>query len=314
MAGDEADVVLVSGAPGHPRDHLAADDDGARRGLVAQLLVGHGHVPHQPARARVQRDEVGVVGRAEDQVAVDRHVALDAAPGVAARGRRPLRQARNVRLLTAAAASGHRRGRRRARPVFPDQRAGCRIERLDDAARVGQVHHAVVDERRRLLRARVVHRPRPGQLQLPDVLARDLVQRTVAPRVVGAPPVQPLARRRVAEHRLGDREKRPVLALQEERARQQYKSDRECEARQHGHPSDINNLHAGVTTLTSKEAAMSPTELTKVRDALAGALSIDEVNQLGRYRPPGSSRPRRGSSLALLFIVVYKAGTSHRSP
>ncbi len=37
----------------------------------------------------------------------------------------------------------------------------------------------------------------------------------------------------------------------------------------------------GLRHSPAQEAAMSPTELTKVRDALAGALSVDAVNQLG---------------------------------
>jgi len=45
---------------------------------------------------------------------------------------------------------------------------------------------------------------------------------------------------------------------------------------------DSDSLQAGVARPTSKETAVSTTELTKVRTALARALSIDDVNQIGR--------------------------------
>jgi hypothetical protein len=59
---------------------------------------------------------------------------------------------------------------------------------------------------------------------------------------------------------------------------------------------------------------MSPTELTKVRDPLAGTLSVDAVNQLGRDTGqrggPRDLRPRRrprrpvdGDGEALRLIV-----------
>src|SRR2546429_10016949 len=52
---------------------------------------------------------------------------------------------------------------------------------MDDTG--AQVHDAVVDERCRFLRACVVHRPRPCELQVMDVLPVDLVQRTENPCV-----------------------------------------------------------------------------------------------------------------------------------
>ena len=50
---------------------------------------------------------------------------------------------------------------------------------------------------------------------------------------------------------------------------------------------------------------MSPTELTKVRDALAGALSIDEVNQLGR--DTGQAIRLRTVTPHRLFLAVVSA-------
>lgn len=50
---------------------------------------------------------------------------------------------------------------------------------------------------------------------------------------------------------------------------------------------------------------MSPTELTKVRDALAGALSVDEVNQLGR--DTGQAQRLRTVTPHRLFLAVVSA-------
>ena len=55
---------------------------------------------------------------------------------------------------------------------------------------------------------------------------------------------------------------------------------------------------------------MSPTELTKVRDALAGAFSIDEVNQLGRET--GQAVRLRRVTPHRLFLAVVAALASGR--
>ena len=89
-------------------------------------------------------------------------------------------------------------------PILPEQRAGGGVERLDHVAGVGQIHHAVVDERGRLVAA-VAHRPDPGELQVADIVAVDLVERAVAPSVVGPPIDQPVVRVGIQQHRVGDR-------------------------------------------------------------------------------------------------------------
>jgi len=78
-----------------------------------------------------------------------------------------------------------------------------RIQRLDGAARVHQIHHAAVDERRCLVRA-FAHGPRPRELQLTDVVASDLTQRAVAPAVERTAPVEPIIGIRVAQRGIGD--------------------------------------------------------------------------------------------------------------
>ena len=54
------------------------------------------------------------------------------------------------------------------------------------------------------LRAAFVHRPDPRQLQVLRVVARDLRQRAEVRRVVIAPQHEPVARRRILQHLVGD--------------------------------------------------------------------------------------------------------------
>ena len=88
--------------------------------------------------------------------------------------------------------------------ILPQTGAVAHVQRLDVVARLHQEHDAVVDERRGLLQA-LGHGPRPGETQAAHVGRVDLVERAVAPVVVGAPPHRPVARRRVDEHLLGHR-------------------------------------------------------------------------------------------------------------
>ena len=143
---------------------------------IAVLVVGHAGLPDQRAGAAVERRDERVARAHEQLVAVDGQIA--------------------------AVRAAQRRGQRPA--VLPEQRAGGGVERLHHVARVGEIQHAVMDERRRLV-APVAHRPDPGELQPADVLARDLVQRAVAPPVVRSPVDQPVVRVGVAQHRVGDR-------------------------------------------------------------------------------------------------------------
>ena len=54
---------------------------------------------------------------------------------------------------------------------------------------------------------------------------------------------------------------------------------------------------------------MSPTELTKVRDALAGAFSVDEVNQLGRETGQAVRLRRVTPHRLFLAVVAALAGS-----
>src|ERR1700674_3084032 len=130
--------------------------------------------------------------RSEYLVSVDRDVSLDA-------------------VALAAGTSGRLCP---LRTIFPKQVSRRGVQRLNDAVRVRQIHDPVVDKWRSLLSACVFHRPRPSELKSLDVPRIDLIERAVPPRVVGAPPVKPIARSGIAQHGLGDRAE--VLHLRRE--------------------------------------------------------------------------------------------------
>ena len=154
MSGDEAAVLVVAGAAAHPRDHPSAGDERAAAVGEALPLIGNGRLPRHLAGVDVERDEVGVGGVDEDLVAVDAQIA-----------QRPAAAADPLREPAA---------------VLPDQIAGGGVERVDDVAGTGEEHHAVVHERRRLLRARL-QRPGPDEPQPRYVVTVDLVEGAVAP-------------------------------------------------------------------------------------------------------------------------------------
>ena len=93
---------------------------------------------------------------------------------------------------------------RQPRAVHPDHVAGRRVDRLHHVPRIGEEHHAVMHQWRRLVVARP-DRDRPCELQIGDVVARHLIERAVAVAVARSPPAQPVPRRRVREHCVGHR-------------------------------------------------------------------------------------------------------------
>jgi hypothetical protein len=68
--------------------------------------------------------------------------------------------------------------------VFPDQIAVGRVERVHDIVGLRQVHDSVMHERRRFLIARFLG-DRSRKLQLSDIVLVDLIERAVAPALVG---------------------------------------------------------------------------------------------------------------------------------
>ena len=187
VAGDEAAFVLEALAAVD-----AADDDAVRDARPARLgealpVIGPRGLPDRLARPRVEGDDCRVVGGQVDLVPVEGDAA----------GRAPALRVLGILV-----------------PVLPEQLAGGRVEGLDDVAGARQEHHAVVDERRGLVGA-LGHRQRPGQTQAGHVVGPDPVQRRVALVVSGAPPGQPVLRRRIPEQLVGDRGEAGDFAVDE---------------------------------------------------------------------------------------------------
>jgi hypothetical protein len=86
--------------------------------------------------------------------------------------------------------------------IFPEELPGAAVERLHHVPRIGDEQNAVVDQRRGL-RCAGLHCPRPLEPQVPDVLCRDLRERTEALSVERPPPAQPRRRIWIGEHRIG---------------------------------------------------------------------------------------------------------------
>ena len=168
---DEAADAIEARAARQPLQHFVADDDRAARVDASGVgrCIG---IPKNFAVARAQRHHVGVARRQEDLVVGNR----DAADAAVAR-----------RLV-------------RARTRLPDQTARLSVERLDDVARRREIDDAVVHDRGGLVRARIVHRPHPLQLQVLHVGRGDLIQRAVALALIVAAENQPVSRGRVLEH------------------------------------------------------------------------------------------------------------------
>ena len=137
IGGDEAaDAELAARRADH---HLAVGDERRQRHVVAVLVVLDLRRPHLLAGLRVERDEHRVGGGEEHLVAVQR----DAAAG----------PVQHDDVLGPAGCC-----------VAPEKRAGFRVDRDHLVARRRDEHHAVVDDRRRLVavRARRSRSPTPA--------------------------------------------------------------------------------------------------------------------------------------------------------
>src|SRR6185503_10407869 len=88
--------------------------------------------------------------------------------------------------------------------LLPDQIAGLAVERLDDSAGVIDEDRPVARQRRRLIGATLGHRRDPDQLQILCVVTSDLCQWAVVRREVIAANREPVARRRIFQHLVGD--------------------------------------------------------------------------------------------------------------
>ena len=175
VGGDEATVGHEPRASVDAVDDPAVHHDRPARVGIAVVVVGHPGLPDELPGPAVEGHDEGVARPQEQLVAVDGEVA--------------------------AVRAAQRLGQRAA--VLPQQGAGRGVESLDDVAGVGEIHHAVVHEGRRLVAA-VPHRPHPGELQVGDVVTGNLVERAVPPSVVGPTVDQPVVRVGVPQHRVGD--------------------------------------------------------------------------------------------------------------
>ena len=165
-----------------PADHVPLDDHGAGRVADPLPVVRRARFPVGLAGARVDGDDLRVGGQVIEVLAVQREVPRAVAELAVL--------ADVVRLLPL---------------VVPDQVAGGGVDRLQVVvARLGDVHHAVVDQRPDLL-GPLFHRSHPGQPELPDVVAVDLIERAEGLEIVGAVRHQPVGGVRVAEHLVRDR-------------------------------------------------------------------------------------------------------------
>src|SRR5581483_3312726 len=154
---ETANAELAAGNPGD--DHAVRHERRHGHGVTGFEVDGL-RAPHFLAGLDVERDDVGVERGAVNFVTVDRGAAVqDAATN----------DARRLGWIL-----NH---------VFPDLAAGRRVDR-DRALVVRHVHHAVHDQRLRLLAAIVVHAVAPYGNEALNGLTIDLIQRTVAFEVI----------------------------------------------------------------------------------------------------------------------------------
>ena len=161
-------------------DHPVRHDRAAR--VADKKIAAAIGLPDQLAGAGIQRDDDVVPAHEVDVVAVERDAAL-----------------------ALSVVGGERLLRRQLVPVLPDQIARRSVDRLDHVAGIPEIHHAVVDERRRLVDAGL-HRAGPDQLQILHVGLVDLVERAVAPRLIVAAMNQPVLRLGRPDDLVGDRD------------------------------------------------------------------------------------------------------------
>ena len=137
--------------------------------IVRLALVAGDHAPHRLAGARVERDQASIERADVDLAFPGRDAAADDV-----------------------AAALHAELARHFRIVGPDELAGRGVVRLDHAPRGRDVHHAIDDERRRLLSTIGVEVRIPREAELLRIVRRYLGQRTEALLAVGSPVAQPI--------------------------------------------------------------------------------------------------------------------------
>ncbi len=150
-------------------DDLAVDDARRARDRVGRRALDRVDLPGLLAGIAVDGDQVAVECRDIDLVAPERDTAI----GHVATG------------IGAPAA-------RRLRVEGPEQLARRGIQRVDDAPRHGDVHDAVMHQRRRFHRAIRVDVEIPGETEIADIAVVDAGERTEALFVVASAGGQPV--------------------------------------------------------------------------------------------------------------------------
>jgi hypothetical protein len=195
--------ILASAA----RDDHAIGHNGTAGIADVQFATAIG-LPHHLACARAERDHDVVPAYEIDLVAADSDAALALSETVA-----------------------ERPGRRKGMPILPHEVAGRGIDCLDHIAGITQIHHAVVNERRGLVGARL-HRSRPNQLHVLHIGFVDLVQRTVAPGLIVAAMDYPIlwfrCPQRLVAH--GDEIRHGANCLRWRRRCRRLRASRQCHA------------------------------------------------------------------------------------
>ena len=148
-------------------DHLAVDDQRHQRQVLTLLVVLNLGVPQHLAGLGVERDDV-IVGRREIQFVLPQ--------SDAAVGRMQLKEIVGKLAL-----------------VSPVLVAGLGVERDHLPRRRRDEHHAIVDDRRRLMAFDHTGREGPYRREVLDVRGVDLVERAVALPVIGPAIQHPVA-------------------------------------------------------------------------------------------------------------------------
>ena len=164
--------------------HLVLHDQRAAVVRALRFVVIGYDIPDLLAGFDIQRDNVHVDCAHDELVAADREAALG-----------PIEAWQRGIII------------RKIPGKAPEHGAGLRIQSINRLAEVPQEHDSVVNDRRGLIDgpgARI-HAVCPGNLEILHARAIDLVQRAVAPTVLCAPPVEPVAWRRIAQHLFGNR-------------------------------------------------------------------------------------------------------------
>ncbi len=154
---------------------LALCHQGSARHLPAHLVIGDGGIPQHGPGFHIECHDVIIRSRHEQLLAIEAEIASDVQPHIT----------------------------RKQPRVLPEQIARSGVQGLHDITVTGDENHSIVLQRRRLVPT-VWERPRPGHPQLIDVALRDLLQWAETVIIVRATPGQPLARRGLLQHLVGD--------------------------------------------------------------------------------------------------------------